>query len=1656
MEPMPNKRPRTSMKESSADGEEEHADLEPSQGTDIGDECPPRALFTREERVAGSVEKYSDMFSELLDQLHSREQMEVFQRDGVDLFTVSDIKTLLQSLKVMRKGDLIRKVDPDLLITLMKALDKQVLELPEVLHGIGLDVLGAMVLSNDDDGWRSSGIDARLIAHLQLCLDVGICELIVLSTREIDRRVLSEEMIDSCIQLFNHIIHRLIVPCIDSTRAIAASHPEETATRQETHSDQSKSQLQRRKKYLNIKTNRDLRKAIDRLVPVVCEFIEQLSKLVLTVKLADRWILHFSSSMTELFLLEHSSFAISLQQSAVAVLRGIFLQYKAHRPLMLDEVVAIMVKLPTSKRTLRTVKLLDSDHSIQMISTLVVALIQSSASIDGVENEGAESRATQDPTLMSSDNLEEGPESEKKKFARCLEETQQNTRLFTAALVRECFKKHDERDHRVVLENFVEDLLVMFVRPEWAGAEVLLEALSSSLASILHANMTKDSKKLESQHTVTALNLIGKICTSIKTCQNVAAREILEDDMDARSVLAEHARHLNKIIPEAKFDSDEDLLRLDDNNKMLLKHAVMVFMRRSNRSNIAQADSRRLLLARFISESCTSHDAKRDDSAETSLWKTFWDTNPGRVSKIAPPSGGLSLKLSLHLAISREFCCLFDKLLAHVMSLLSKGIPTFRARVLKVLAGIVDVDPMLMAERGVREAVQQCFLDESTSVRQAAVDLVGRYVTLQPLLFDRYFDILAERLRDKGISVRKSVCKTFRAFLISASHVKDGEDSISEEELRRKSACMRSLVERIGDPSEETLVKNFIIDTFQEVWFGSELSARQLSNDFVDELPTEELPPGWKSVESTSMNNESAPQSSTKRVRILEFLSPDGKVYSSRDQAWSAYRTPQVTPSSIVESKRSKQDDVRQMVVTIVEVIHDMPNLDWFVALLRRLLHEDDQEEMSKSGARFNRDRSDEVKVAQARSEKIVECLTNCLWQLEEGEPLKGVTIGDIQMQFLSCMETLSAFCEAQPMLLHQYLELIMVHLVGDDKLEKGVENKVQSLVLSMVNNVFSQMERIPPRLVKRLEDDLRTLVFRAPPSVVGPSIKCLATISTSTRKPPVLLMKLLEVFYSYLLKYKELDSLANIGPDASSSLQRALFTAGQVGGTLDLDTYDLQINETAKLKKGAIMESLYETFARFLRMEGDTACSAKAVQGLGFLFLTRPRLLLQAQQDNILEFLLADSPDEMKLQCLASLRELLRHEEQRLEHGVATKKMNTAKSKSEQVQGDQEADAALIGSVMQAQLQNILVLSLQKPVRIRTEAVTCTSTLLTQGLVSPVHCIPNLVALETDQVISIRDLAHSQLVALHEKFPMLLNAPSIQGIFLSHSFQLNAFGTSSVYTKDKHKHEYCLFGRLYSNCIRTGKAQRNMFLKALVNQFSGSGNMLGNTNAKPSSPVTMGSTLQYLCYLAQLISALPYELEDEPLYIIYLINRVVTLKLGSTLDNIKELLANAGAPSDIMEDEDTNFSDVDIVDYLPTIQPTKGDAGRLQTECCVAFALENEKCMTYQPGNSSKATEQPTMLSGRISKLKVPSLPEAEDPVEWSWHLFVHAWEAARDDQHQMDFEAQEDVAMMNSSGKTRRRKGGRRRKSVQSKHVESTDDDDDDDVEFVEGFAE
>jgi len=321
---------------------------EPDLDVEMEEEIP--TFSTQAEIAADSVEKYTELLERLLDVATHRQQLTSFDQDDMDVFSAEEVKILLQSLKTMQKNDWIQKLRPELLISLMDAFDAQ------IRLGLAVDVLATAAPNADGGKSQPLEIDDRLALRLLSTLDVAICELLVMTTPQIDRRVLSEETIDNCLQLLQHTIRRLLLPCIDTTYVTTACAPRATGSNRRQSSGGKSSSSSR----INLRANKRIRKVVDNVSHVVCEFMDQLATLVEGVKLADKCIISLSSSMVELFALEHSSYAMSLQQSALAILRGIFLQYKLHRKPLLADIVAVMVKLPTAKRTLRTVKLLNS------------------------------------------------------------------------------------------------------------------------------------------------------------------------------------------------------------------------------------------------------------------------------------------------------------------------------------------------------------------------------------------------------------------------------------------------------------------------------------------------------------------------------------------------------------------------------------------------------------------------------------------------------------------------------------------------------------------------------------------------------------------------------------------------------------------------------------------------------------------------------------------------------------------------------------------------------------------------------------------------------------------------------------------------------------------------------------------------------------------------------------------------------------------------------------------------------------------------------------------------------------------------------------------------------------------------------------------------
>lgn len=78
--------------------------------------------------------------------------------------------------------------------------------------------------------------------------------------------------------------------------------------------------------------------------------------------------------------------------------------------------------------------------------------------------------------------------------------------------------------------------------------------------------------------------------------------------------------------------------------------------------------------------------------------------------------------------------------------LISENSIAIRTRAIKCLANIVEVDPLVLKRKDMQIGVNQKFLDQAISVREAAVDLIGKYVLNSEELIDQYYDIISQRI----------------------------------------------------------------------------------------------------------------------------------------------------------------------------------------------------------------------------------------------------------------------------------------------------------------------------------------------------------------------------------------------------------------------------------------------------------------------------------------------------------------------------------------------------------------------------------------------------------------------------------------------------------------------------------------------------------------------------------------------------------------------------------------------------------------------------------------------------------------------------------------------------------------------------------------------
>ncbi|XP_077478659.1 nipped-B-like protein B isoform X2 [Stigmatopora argus] len=517
----------------------------------------------------------------------------------------------------------------------------------------------------------------------------------------------------------------------------------------------------------------------------VCDIISNLSELVEIQLLTDTTILQVSNLGITPFFVENVN---ELQLCAIALVTAVFSRYRKHRQLILEEIFNSLARLPSSKRNLRNFRLHGrssegSGKQIQMVTALVLQLIQCVVQLPSTKDGEDEHNKKVDKDVLITNSYETAMR------------TAQN---FLSVFLKKCGSKQGEDDYRPLFENFVHDLLSTVNKPEWPAAELLLSLLGRLLVHQF------SNKQTEMALRVASLDYLGTVASRLR-------KDAVDSNLDQKAI--------DRILKEYPGNDETQQLQ----------KALLSYIEESSEINSSLVFARNFYIAQWYRDVTSEADkalklhnddeddklsyAARDlDSAEeivqrAELRKKFL-RKVLRNSHTRISSETVDYKDSClivqYLGSMRPFSQNFDIYLSQILRVLGESAIAVRTKAMKCLSEVVAVDPSILARPDMQRGVHGRLMDNSTSVREAAVELVGRFVLSRPELIEQYYDMLIERILDTGISVRKRVIKILRDICLELPDF----HKITE-------MCVK-MIRRVND---EEGIKKLVNETFQKIWF---------------------------------------------------------------------------------------------------------------------------------------------------------------------------------------------------------------------------------------------------------------------------------------------------------------------------------------------------------------------------------------------------------------------------------------------------------------------------------------------------------------------------------------------------------------------------------------------------------------------------------------------------------------------------------------------------------------------------------------------------------------------------------------------------------------------------------------------------------------------
>ena len=656
-------------------------------------------------------------------------------------------------------------------------------------------------------------------SRVVLCIMEACCE---------EKQLHSEELLQSIVRFIENITRSCIMPVLECRNDDTSSALFNAANEQ--------------KKYLS-QLMQQVGKALSLIIALTAKLELPETVINSTEYLAFQLLFVENASSEKDSVLGTQKFE-SLRRIAMDVVGEIFSRYREQRTAILEEILTSLQKLPISRQHARQYRLNDGS-SIQLVSALIMRLIQSAAtpynygikcaihtagrnlSSKKTKTSGHVSEAT-DGDLgseeISEDNSEpdeDGPRKPRvrwflrrlaKKAAPLCDEattmTSQVVRFFVSRAMNA--SKSGDQPHRHLLDIFCEDLLLVVSHPEWPASELLLRLLLMQMVEIAEKpNYSAPAKAM-------ALETLGQMGSAIsdfvahtrnltRTAENTPKNmngylaPIFEDYLESNinpGDLYDKAGVYNMVLDYMQSGSQEDAQ---------LKNACGYYLAFYAKA-FATADlDDETVSVKYLGEI--------DEALSGAEWLVY---NWGDA---LPVHRRLAYALTV---LNMDFFRQFDRIMKLLLDSIISDQVTVRNKSLKSVTFMLEKEPSILdCAKNVKTLIIRCATDSSPQVRDSALMLIGKCVSLRPSLEQDFRNIVLKLSEDTSLSVRKRSIKLLKE-MFSRTTSNNVRAAISECILRRTTDDEKSVSELARQSFEETWLSPF--------WSLSEMRNKDVSD----------------------------------------------------------------------------------------------------------------------------------------------------------------------------------------------------------------------------------------------------------------------------------------------------------------------------------------------------------------------------------------------------------------------------------------------------------------------------------------------------------------------------------------------------------------------------------------------------------------------------------------------------------------------------------------------------------------------------------------------------------------------------------------------------------------------------------------------------------